>query len=208
MEDGKEEKQYIMKVVLIGDSGVGKTTIINRYVSDTFDAYEPPTISGGFRKKAVKLPDKNAKVTLQIWDTAGQEKFKSIVGNYYKDAQCAIVMYDITSSESFEAAKNWIKEVQNTAPQDVIISIWGSKVDLEDQRQISFQKGYALANELGGLFGETSAKKNIYVSETFENIAKKFIESHAHKVQDIRRQTLSLEVNNKKKGKKGSGWKC
>ena len=71
--------------------------------------------------KVVKLPNLNAKVTLQIWDTAGQEKFKSIVGNYYKDAQCAIVVYDITSSESFEGAKNWVTEVQATAPENVMI---------------------------------------------------------------------------------------
>mmetsp|Transcript_26399 Transcript_26399/g.30523 ORF Transcript_26399/g.30523 Transcript_26399/m.30523 type:complete len:88 (+) Transcript_26399:17-280(+) len=75
-----------MKVVLIGDSGVGKTTFINKYVTDTFDAFEPPTISGGFRKRQIEFKDLNVKVTLQIWDTAGQEKFKAIVSNYYKDA--------------------------------------------------------------------------------------------------------------------------
>ena len=79
-------KNLTMKVVLIGDSGVGKTTLINKYVTDTFDAFEPPTISGGFRKKPIDLKDINVRVTLQIWDTAGQEKFKAIVSNYYKDA--------------------------------------------------------------------------------------------------------------------------
>lgn len=118
MSGRDNSKNVSMKVVLVGDSGVGKTTLINKYVTDTFDAYEPPTISGGFRKKVVELPKLGMKVTLQIWDTAGQERFKSIVGNYYKDANCAVVMYDITSEESFTSAKNWVYEVKSKAPED------------------------------------------------------------------------------------------
>ena len=124
MEKTSEDyKTVTMKVVLIGDSGVGKTTLINRYVMDTFDAFEPPTISGGFRKKDVILDELKARVSLQIWDTAGQEKFKSLVENYYQNAQCAIVVYDITSEESFDAARNWIDEVKEKAPEDVQIFI-------------------------------------------------------------------------------------
>ena len=86
MSEDEKMRNVTMKVVLIGDSGVGKTTLINKYVHDTFDAFEPSTISGGFRKKVVKFKDLNTNVTLQIWDTAGQERFRSIVSNYYKDA--------------------------------------------------------------------------------------------------------------------------
>ena len=198
-----------MKVVLIGDSGVGKTTLINRYVVDTFDAFEPPTISGGFRKKNVKIDALKTQVSLQIWDTAGQEKFKAIVGNYYKDAQCAIVVYDITAEESFEAARNWIEEVKEKAPEGVIIHLCGSKSDLEDTRRISLVEGYQMAKEYNWLFGETSAKKNVGVHEVFENVAKAYAESSKGKGKsdpNQRRMTLQLD-SDKNKDKKGK-WKC
>ena len=207
MEEADKEKIFTVKVVLIGDSGVGKTTLIDRYVVDQFDQFNPPTISGGFRKKVIKIPEKNAKVTLQIWDTAGQEKFKAIVGNYYKDANWAIVVYDTTSTESFESAKNWIKEVRETAPEDVMIYLWGSKVDLKDNRQISLNKASSYANNNDLMFGETSAKNNIYVTEVFESIAHKYIVSNEFKQESDRRQTLSLATNQKSNKKKG-GWKC
>ncbi len=87
----EEYKAVSIKIVLIGDSGVGKTTLVNRYVMDTFDPFEPPTLSGGFRTKEVVFEELKTKVSLQIWDTAGQERFKALVENYYKNAQFAIV---------------------------------------------------------------------------------------------------------------------
>ena len=110
-----------MKVVLVGDSGVGKTTLINRYTNDEFDPYEASTISGGFRRKTVELEDLKTKVSLQIWDTAGQERFRAIVSNYYNDSHYAVVMYDITCSDSFDGSKTWIDEVRNKAPENVKI---------------------------------------------------------------------------------------
>ena len=193
-----------IKVVLIGDSGVGKTTLINRYVMDTFDAFEPPTISGGFRRKDVILDELQTRVTLQIWDTAGQEKFKSLVENYYKNAQCAIVVYDITSEESFDTARNWIEEVKEKAPEDVQIFICGSKSDLDDQRRIQIVHGMKMAKEYNALFGETSAKKNIGVSDAFEAMARNFVEnSPKNFTSDQRKDTINL--NSKLKKGRGKG---
>ena len=193
-----------IQVVLIGDSGVGKTTLINRYVMDTFDAFEPPTISGGFRRKDVILDELQTRVTLQIWDTAGQEKFKSLVENYYKNAQCAIVVYDITSEESFDTARNWIEEVKEKAPEDVQIFICGSKSDLDDQRRIQIVHGMKMAKEYNALFGETSAKKNIGVSDAFEAMARNFVEnSPKNFTSDQRKDTINL--NSKPKKGRGKG---
>ena len=200
----EEYKAWTCKVVLIGDSGVGKTTLINRYVMDNFDAFEPPTISGGFRKKEVIVDEAKTKVSLQIWDTAGQEKFKALVENYYKNAQSAIVVYDITSEESFDAARTWIKEVKEKAPEDVIIFIWGSKSDLDDQRRVELIHGMKLAKENDWLFGETSAKKNIGVQDAFEALAKKYAEIRANKPKDPSRDTITL--GKKKEKKKPCKW--
>ena len=200
-------KNFAIKIVLIGDSGVGKTTLINRYVSDKFDHYEPPTISGGFRKKVLELPDHNAKVTLQIWDTAGQEKFRAIVGNYYTDARCAVVMYDITSQDSFESTKAWIKEVKNKAPENVMIYLWGSKLDLEDKRGVTLQSGHKLSKEEGAYFGETSSKLNIGVAEVFEKIATEYVEKFAEEESKEAKKTVSLKKPKAgKEGKKGCKW--
>ena len=193
-----------IKVVLIGDSGVGKTTLINRYVMDTFDEFEPPTISGGFRRKDVILDELQTRVTLQIWDTAGQEKFKSLVENYYKNAQCAIVVYDITSEESFDTARNWIEEVKEKAPEDVQIFICGSKSDLDDQRRIQIVHGMKMAKEYNALFGETSAKKNIGVSDAFEAMARNFVENSPKNFTSGQRKD-TINLNSKLKKGRGKG---
>nr|ABY63656.1 Rab GTPase 43 [Euplotes octocarinatus] len=201
-------KNVTMKVVLIGDSGVGKTTLINKYVTDTFDAFEPPTISGGFRKKPVELKDLNVRVTLQIWDTAGQEKFKAIVSNYYRDAHCAVVMYDVTCEESFQSAKNWIYEVKSKAPENSKIFLCGGKLDLEDKREVSLQAGHRLAKEHGCLFGENSAKTSIGVVETFEKIARVYVENNASASSSPERGTVTLDNKKSAKSNKKSGCKC
>ena len=158
--------------------------------------------------KVIKFKDLNTNVTLQIWDTAGQERFRSIVSNYYKDAHWAIVVYDITSRESFDAAKAWIDDVKNKAPENVMIFLWGSKVDLENNRDVSFQSAHKLAKDNGWLFGETSAKTNTGVTETFEKIAKIYAEKGSKtEVIDPRRDTVSLEKQKFEKKKK-SGCKC
>ncbi|CAI2380748.1 unnamed protein product [Moneuplotes crassus] len=201
----EEYKSVSIKVVLIGDSGVGKTTLVNRYVMDTFDPFEPPTLSGGFRTKEVVIEELQTKVSLQIWDTAGQERFKSLVENYYKNAQFAIVCYDITIDESFDSARNWIEEVKEKAPDDVQFYICGTKSDLNDQRAIQLVNGIKLAKEYNALFGETSAKKSIGVNEAFEQIARNYVENNENNFgADERRETVQLDSKKKKKrsGKK------
>ena len=203
----EEYKAVSIKIVLIGDSGVGKTTLVNRYVMDTFDPFEPPTLSGGFRTKEVVFEELKTKVSLQIWDTAGQERFKALVENYYKNAQFAIVWYDITQEESFDAARNWIEEVKEKAPEDVQFYICATKSDLNDQRSIQIVHGIKLAKEYNALFGETSAKKSAGVNEAFEEIARNYVENYdSHAPVADRNDTVHLE--GKKTKKKGKGWKC
>ena len=106
--EGDRPKIITRKVVLVGDSGVGKTSLIGRFVLDRFDPHSPPSLNVGFRSKTVHLEEENVSIKLQIWDTAGQEKYKSLTRSYYQDAKAAIVVFDITNSTSFEEAKKWI----------------------------------------------------------------------------------------------------
>ena len=194
-------KGVSIKIVLVGDSGVGKTTFINKYVNDKFDHFEPPTLSGGFRKKAIEFPDLNTKVTLNIWDTAGQEKFRAIVSNYYNDADSAIVMYDITSADSLEAAKTWIDEVQKKAPAHVKIYLCGSKSDLDDKRKVPLKVGLETAKEFDALFGETSSKANIGVDETFNTIAREYLLLHKDDALEEPHKSFGIRKGKTSKGK-------
>ena len=117
------------KVVILGDSGVGKTSILNRYLFDKFDNSSMPTLGGSFKSKLLNVGEGDIK--LNLWDTAGQEKFKSLTRMYYQDAEAAIIVYDTTFRESFDSAKNWVQDLkQNSTSPDVIIAIVGNKCDL------------------------------------------------------------------------------
>ena len=156
--------------------------------------------------KAVNLEDLLVRVTLHIWDTAGQEKFKAIVSNYYKDAHCAVIMYDITSEESFQSAKNWIYEVKSKAPENCILFLCGGKVDLEENREVTLQAGHKLAKEHGILFGETSAKVNIGIVEMYEKVARIYTEKNMSSEEVADRNTVTL-ANKSKNSEKKSSWK-
>ena len=134
--DSGDSLEIVKKVVLVGDSGVGKTAFINWFVLDKFDPHSPPTLNVGFRSRVVTLPEEGVKLKLQIWDTAGQEKYKCLTKNYYHDAQAAIVVYDTTDEDTFEQAKKWISEVEESTESDIVFAIVGNKCDLEDQKVV------------------------------------------------------------------------
>lgn len=159
-----------IKVVLLGDSGVGKSSLVLRFVTDTFKPYSDSTIGASYMTKLINFENKAYKY--MIWDTAGQEKYHSLAPMYYRNTQIAIIVYDITQKHTFLTVKKWIKELQQKGPSDVLIAIVGNKQDLEDRRKVSYNQVKAYADEINAFFIETSAKKNININELFINIGK------------------------------------
>ncbi|KAJ2065326.1 Vacuolar protein sorting-associated protein 21 [Coemansia sp. S146] len=196
-------KPIQIKVVLLGEAAVGKSSLVLRFVNDEFQDNKEPTIGAAFLTQKVRLDDSVLK--LDIWDTAGQERFHSLAPMYYRNAQAAVVVYDITRASSLDRAKSWIKELQRQANPNIVIALVGNKLDLagdnddstsaavddnagaEDttvdaddaaetegrSRQVASATASAYAEEAGLLFLETSAKTGQGVVETFTEIAKK-----------------------------------
>merc|ERR1711907_394343 len=144
------------KLVYLGDQRVGKTSIITRFMYDTFDNTYQGTIGIDFLSKTMYLEDRT--VRLQLWDTAGQERFRSLIPSYIRDSSVAIVVYDITNRASFANTVRWIKDVRAERDSDVIMVLVGNKTDLSEKRQVTVEEGEAKAKELGVMFIETSAK--------------------------------------------------
>lgn len=165
MSSNSVSKVFHFKLVLLGDASVGKSSLVVRFAKGDFYEYQEPTIGAAFMTQTVSLGD--SVVKFEIWDTAGQERYKSLAPMYYRGAAAAVIVYDVTSKESFEAAKKWVVELQNT---DTLIALAGNKSDL-DGKQIETEAAQAYADDMGILFMETSAKSGQNVNELFREIA-------------------------------------
>ncbi|XP_069576498.1 RAB5A, member RAS oncogene family, b [Brachyistius frenatus] len=159
------------KLVLLGESAVGKSSLVLRFVKGQFHEFQESTIGAAFLTQTVCLDDTTVK--FEIWDTAGQERYHSLAPMYYRGAQAAIVVYDITNEESFVRAKNWVKELQRQASPNIVIALAGNKADLANKRALDFQDAQSYADDNSLLFMETSAKTSMNVNEIFMAIAKK-----------------------------------
>ncbi|GMF07534.1 unnamed protein product [[Candida] boidinii] len=180
------------KLVLLGESAVGKSSIVHRFVKDSFDDLRESTIGAAFLTQTIAL-DNNVTVKFEIWDTAGQERYKSLAPMYYRNANCALVVYDITQPTSLDRAKSWIKELQRQASPDIVIALAGNKLDLESERSISTEEAKIYANEEGLLFFEVSAKTGENVKDTFKAIAEKLpIEEKVSQSQRRRQRNIDL----------------
>ena len=162
-----EEIDFLLKIVLIGDSGVGKTNLLSRFTRNVFEDNTRNTIGVDF--SALDLQMNNKSVKAQFWDTAGQEKYRAIASAYYKNAHGAIVVYDITRRETFENVDNWLKELKEHGDNNIQIMVLGNKADMESERQVSLDDGRKLAESKGVFFMETSAKTN-----TDDSVGKSF----------------------------------
>uniref|UniRef100_A0A7S2RB79 Uncharacterized protein n=1 Tax=Rhizochromulina marina TaxID=1034831 RepID=A0A7S2RB79_9STRA len=159
-----------IKLLMIGDSGVGKTCLLLRYANDSFSPTFITTIGIDFKIKNIELDNKRIK--LQIWDTAGQERFRTITTSYFRGAQGILLVYDVTDRTSFTSIRNWVSQIQQHADVHVNKILIGNKCDMEDQRMVSFDEGKKLAQEYGIQFFETSAKNDIEVDSGFVAIAR------------------------------------
>lgn len=157
------------KLVFLGEQSVGKTSLITRFMYDSFDNTYQATIGIDFLSKTMYLEDRT--VRLQLWDTAGQERFRSLIPSYIRDSSVAVVVYDITNRNSFQQTSKWIDDVRAERGQDVIIMLVGNKTDLADKRQVSIEEGENKAKELNVLFIETSAKAGYNVKQLFRRVA-------------------------------------
>lgn len=165
---------YIFKVLIIGNSAVGKSNILLRFSDNIFHETFLPTIGVDFKIRNLSIANKSMK--LNIWDTAGQERFKTITSAYYKGAQGIILVYDITDPDSFHNIPNWINEVRKHAGPNVVRLLVGNKCDLEADRKVSAKEGKELADSLGIEFMEVSAKARINVDECFTLLSKQMYE--------------------------------
>ncbi len=162
---------YIFKVLLLGDSSVGKTCFLLRYSDDTFVENHISTIGLDYRLKMINLSD-NKIVKMQIWDTAGQDRFRAITKNYYKGAHGIILMFDVTSTMSFNNIKNWLIQIKENTSEKIQIILVGNKIDAVNRRVIPKEESEKVAKEYGLKYFETSAKENINVQETFSYLTK------------------------------------
>ena len=161
----EEDYDKIFKIVIIGDSGVGKTNLISRYLKNDFKPETKATIGVEFNDK--KYEYKNKKIKIQIWDTAGQERYRSLTSMYYKGAKGAILVYDITSKNSFENIDKWLIEMKKTADENIKIILIGNKCDLIEKREVKEDDGKIKAKDLNVPFMETSALNCINVEKAF-----------------------------------------
>ncbi|KAJ2367240.1 GTP-binding protein [Coemansia sp. RSA 2611] len=161
---------YLMKLLLIGDSGVGKSCVLLRFSDDSFTPSFITTIGIDFKIRTIELDGKRIK--LQIWDTAGQERFRTITTAYYRGAMGILLVYDVTDERSFNNIENWYKNVEHYASEGVNKILIGNKCDIEGSRAVSKESGQKLADELGIKFLETSAKSNTNVDEAFITLAR------------------------------------
>ena len=158
------------KVVLLGESGVGKSSLVLRLVKDEWVDSQHSTVGASFFRYSTQVDD--TPVNFDIWDTAGQERYKSLASMYYRGAAAALVVYDITSYESFDRAKYWVRELTANSP-DTIITLVGNKCDLENQRKVTPDESKAYAAELNAIHCEASAKDGTHVRDIFQQIARK-----------------------------------
>lgn len=163
-----------IKLLMIGDSGVGKTCLLLRYANDSYSPTFITTIGIDFKIKNIQLGSKRVK--LQIWDTAGQERFRTITTSYFKGAQGILLVYDVTDRKTFQAIGNWISQINQHADVNVNKILIGNKCDMEEERAVTVAEGQKLATEFNMHFFETSAKQDTNVEKAFISLAEEVIE--------------------------------
>ena len=166
-----------LKVVLLGDSGVGKTSIINRFANNIFESKYMSTLTSAYFTKTMKFDDFGGKeLKFELWDTAGQERYRAVTKILYKDAQVIILVYDITRIDSFNEVKNyWYNQVKENCPKSIILGLAGNKADLFENENVTEEQGKNLAEEIGAIFKLTSSYENLGISDLFKAIGYKML---------------------------------
>ena len=200
MDKEQEEEYYrLYKILLLGDCAVGKSCLLLRYCENSFQESHLATIGLDFRLKTITL-ENNRKIRIQIWDTAGEDRFRSITRNYYKGAHGIVLIYDVTDQQSFQHIKDWVDKIKEESKEGVIIYLVGNKIDLIDKRIITNADGKKLSEEIKIKYYETSAKDSIGVNEVFENLVKDMDNFYSEQHQE-EMETIHIDKKDKKKRK-------
>ena len=174
-----EENNITCKVVLVGDSGVGKTCIIQRYVNDKYTENNESTVSSSYTYKKLEYKEFNTTISFDIWDTAGQELYRALAKNFYLDASIGILVYDIRRKDSFESIKDyWYEQLKSSGEENMVIGIAGNKCDLFQNEQVSEEEVKKFAKSIDAIFQLTSCKESIGIDELFEQCGKKYLEKN------------------------------
>ena len=199
----------IIKIVILGEASVGKTNLLLRYSQDSFDESMKPTIGMDFLSKDIELDKTHLKV--QFWDTAGQEKYRSLASSYYKVANGAILVYDVSRKETFRRLGAWLEEIKSNTPKELKVMLIGNKSDLIVEREVSTEEGKSFAQERNLFFWETSAKKNSdkNVNTSFEALIKECMkdlmqierQKQEMDIDQIRKQTIEIKPKHDEKKK-------
>ena len=200
MDKEQDEEDYrLYKILLLGDCAVGKACLLLRYCENSFQESHLATIGLDFRLKTITL-ENNRKIRIQIWDTAGEDRFRSITRNYYKGAHGIVLIYDVTDQQSFQHIKDWVDKIKEESKEGVIIYLVGNKIDLIDKRIITNADGKKLSEEIKIKYYETSAKDSIGVNEVFENLVKDMDNFYSEQHQE-EMETIHIDKKDKKKRK-------
>ncbi|CAF1121593.1 unnamed protein product [Rotaria sordida] len=200
------EFDYLFKILIIGDSGVGKTTILQRFAQDYFSTEYVATIGVDFQIRTLDIDSKRCK--LQVWDTAGQDRFKCVVSSFYRNANGVIICFDLTDLESFRNVNNWFEEVKRYCPEQTPIFLIGTKSDLKTRRMVSDDmiKNYTEKNRLSYL--ETSSKTNENVEKCFVDFTQNLV-AHTNEMEMVykkdRKPEREIDLNSRRKTVKHSG---
>ena len=195
-EDSISNESYDqkIKIMVIGESLVGKTALITRYTNNSFSGTYLTTVGIDFQTKLLNINDKTIKV--ELWDTAGQERFRNIAKNYFQSSDGFLIVYDITSKSSFEKLSFWNEQVNLNAPENTKYIIVGNKKDLEEKREVKIEEGENFAKENKVKFYETSAKDGSNVNEVFELLAKEIVADYEKLQVKNKRSSQILKKKN------------
>jgi small GTP-binding protein len=203
--EGNVKDDFKLKIVVVGDSGVGKTNLIRRFIQDDFQSNSKATVGVEFFSKSFKINDNVFKI--EIWDTAGQERYKSITAAYYKGAKGGLVVYDVTSKTSFDNVDNWVSEIKEKASTDMKTMMIGNKIDLKDERQVSTEEALEKAKLLELPLMEASALDSTNVKQAFYDLLKemyKEVKKTIDVVEQAEKQNEGVQLDtNQSDEKKG-----
>ena len=192
-DDNSGQSQIRCKLILVGDSYVGKTTSIGRYIKKYKDKY-PCTVSASFTTKLENINGKQ--INFELWDTAGEEKYRSVNNIFYKEAQICLMVFDITNKETFESLKNyWYKEIKNECSEHIIFHIAGNKIDLFENEQIKKDEVKEFCKQINCDFDYISAKENKFIDDLFKKLGEKFLNSDAcRNIKNTQQSTIRVSI--------------